>query len=56
MKFYIGMHVISNINKFANSFISVNILKNRKSDISPQNWILDSAAFTRRDCRCKGEA
>ncbi len=46
MRFYIGMHVISHIDMFENSFISVNILKERKSDIHPNNWVLDSAAFT----------
>lgn len=46
MRFYIGLHIIAHADKFPDSFISVNTLKERKSDIHPNNWILDSAAFT----------
>lgn len=46
MKFYIGLHIPAHCGKFKNSFISINLLKDRKSDINPINWILDSAAFT----------
>lgn len=46
MRFYIGLHVIANAREFENSFISVNVLKKRKSCFSPMNWILDSGAFT----------
>lgn len=46
MRFYIGLHVITHAYEFEDSFISINILKKRKSDINVSNWILDSAAFT----------
>lgn len=47
MKFYIGLHIPAHANKFDNSFISIGVLKKRKSDIYPHNWIQDSQGFTR---------
>lgn len=46
MKFYIGMHIVAHVDKFENTFVSVNTIKDRKSCIHPRNWILDSGAFT----------
>lgn len=46
MRFYIGLHIPAHCDKFNDSFISINILKKRVSDIHPINWILDSGAFT----------
>jgi hypothetical protein len=46
MIFYLGIHIIAHAWRFENTFISINVLKNRKKDIKPNNWILDSGAFT----------
>jgi hypothetical protein len=40
------MHIVAHVDKFENTFVSVNALNGRKSCIHPHNWILDSGAFT----------
>jgi hypothetical protein len=46
LKFYIGMHLPYLAHNFKYSFISVNVLRKRKSDFIVNNWIMDSGAFT----------
>jgi hypothetical protein len=46
MKFYVGMHMPSKADKVDNAFVSVNVLRKRKSGFPVQNWIMDSGAFT----------
>ena len=46
MKFYIGMHLPYLANNFEQTFISVNVLRRRKSDFQVNSWIMDSGAFT----------
>src|SRR3990167_10566986 len=46
MLFYIGTHRITHAKHFERCFISVNILRKRKSQFPINNWILDSGAFT----------
>lgn len=48
MKFYPGLHQPSDARHFRRAFISVNRLRNRRSDFVPpaEGWIMDSGAFT----------
>jgi hypothetical protein len=46
MKFFVGMHHPSKADKVENAFVSVNVLKKRKSAFPVGNWIMDSGAFT----------
>jgi hypothetical protein len=46
MKFYIGLHLPYLAKNFDNCFVSVNVLRKRKSDFEVNNWIMDSGAFT----------
>lgn len=46
MEFYIGTHKVNHAKHFDRCFISVNVLRNRKSDFEVNDWILDSGAFT----------
>lgn len=46
MQFYVGLHQPADAQHFDRAFISINRLKNRKSDFPVRNWILDSGAFT----------
>lgn len=46
MKFYIGTHRVNHACSFERCFISVNVLRKRKSDFAVNDWILDSGAFT----------
>lgn len=46
MKFYIGLHHTTLAKHFESSFISINILRNRKSGFEVNDWIMDSGAFT----------
>jgi hypothetical protein len=46
MIFYIGLHHVNHARHFENCFISVNRLRDRRSDFVVKNWILDSGAFT----------
>ena len=46
MKFYVGMHIPSKADKVERAFVSVNVIKNRKSAFPVGEWIMDSGAFT----------
>jgi hypothetical protein len=46
MQFYVGIHMPSKADKVDNAFVSVNVLRKRKSGFPVQNWIMDSGAFT----------
>ena len=46
MIFYLGTHKPNHCKYFNYTFMSVNILRKRKSDFEVNNWILDSGAFT----------
>lgn len=46
MIFYLGTHRTKLAQQFNYTFISVNILRKRKSDFEVNNWIMDSGAFT----------
>lgn len=46
MKFYVGLHQLSDAKHFDHSFISVNRLVKRKSDFIAGDWIMDSGAFS----------
>lgn len=46
MRFFVGLHQPSDAQHFDACFVSVNRLKNRKSDFAVGDWILDSGAFT----------
>lgn len=46
MRFYIGLHKANLASHFGSCFISVNILRGRKSDFAVNDWIMDSGAFT----------
>lgn len=46
MRFFVGMHMVSKAHYFNGTFISVNVLRNRKSDFVVGDWIMDSGAFT----------
>lgn len=46
MIFFVGMFQPQHCIHFENSFISYNVLKNRKSNFKVNKWILDSGAFT----------
>lgn len=46
MKFFVGLHQLSDAKHFDLSFISVNRLVNRKTDFKVNDWIMDSGAFS----------
>ena len=46
MKFYTGMFHPHTADKVDRSFVSVNVLKKRKSAFPVKDWIMDSGAFT----------
>jgi hypothetical protein len=46
VKFFIGLHAVSHARHFARCMISVNRLRDRKSDFAVGEWIMDSGAFT----------
>lgn len=46
MIFFTGMHQPSDASRVDRAFISVNRLRNRKSDFAVNDWIMDSGAFT----------
>ena len=46
MIYYTGTHVLTHLKSLDYGFISVNILRKRKSDFPANKWILDSGAFT----------
>ncbi len=46
MLFYLGTHMVNHAKYFERCFISINVLRRRRSDFEVQHWILDSGAFT----------
>ena len=46
MRFFVGLHQVSDARHFEAAFISVNRLRNRKSHFVVKDWIMDSGAFT----------
>lgn len=46
MRFFIGLDRPSDAKHFDAAFISVNTIRNRKSDFQVGDWIMDSGAFT----------
>lgn len=46
MLFYVGLHHPHVAKHFERAFVSVNAIRNRKSDFQCNNWIMDSGAFT----------
>jgi len=46
VKFYIGTHMVNHAEHFDQCFISINVLRKRKSDFTVNDWIMDSGAFT----------
>lgn len=46
MDFFVGLERIAHLHRFQRVFVSVNAIRNRKSDIVVNDWILDSGAFT----------
>lgn len=46
MQFFVGLHQPSDARRFEACFISINRLRNRKSDFKVGDWILDSGAFS----------
>lgn len=46
MKFFVGLHQPSDCRHFERSFVSINRLRNRKSNFEVGEWIMDSGAFT----------
>lgn len=43
---YVGLHQPSDAKHFNSAFVSVNRLRNRRSDFKVGDWIMDSGAFT----------
>ncbi len=46
MRFFVGLHQPSDAQHFDSAFVSINRLRNRKSDFAVGDWILDSGAFS----------
>lgn len=46
MRFFVGLHQPSDARHFDAAFVSVNRLRNRKSNFVVGDWILDSGAFS----------
>lgn len=46
MIFFVGLHQPSDCRHFEHSFVSVNRLRERKSDFAVRDWVLDSGAFS----------
>ena len=46
MRFFVGLDDVYNARRFERTFISVHRLKNRKAAFHPNEWIMDSGAFT----------
>jgi hypothetical protein len=44
--FYVGLHHPADAPRFERCMISANALRERRSDIAPNDWLLDSGAFT----------
>lgn len=46
MKFFTGLHQPSDVKHFAQAFVSVHRLRDRRSPFTMGEWIMDSGAFT----------
>ena len=46
MNFYIGLHLPYLAQHFDRCFVSINVLRRRKSDFIVRDWIMDSGAFS----------
>lgn len=46
MRFFVGLHQPHVAGNFDSAFISVNVIRNRKSPFPANDWIMDSGAFT----------
>jgi hypothetical protein len=46
LRFFVGLHQPSDARHFDDCFVSVHRLKDRKSDFSVRNWILDCGGFS----------
>ena len=46
MRFFTGLRQPSDAQHFDAAFVSVNRLRNRKSQFASKDWIMDSGAFT----------
>lgn len=46
MRFYVGLHMLAHVHRFERCMISRNVLRRRRADITPNEWIMDSGAFT----------
>lgn len=46
MKFFTGLHHPSDAQHFKRCFISINAIRDRKSNFKVKEWIMDSAGFT----------
>lgn len=46
LRFYVGLHMPNHAGRFGRCMVSVNRLRNRKSDFPARDWIMDSGAFT----------
>lgn len=46
MLFFVGLHHVNHARRFTRCCISVNRLRERKSDFEVNDWIMDSGAFT----------
>lgn len=46
MRFFVGLHQPSDAKHFDAAFVSINRLRDRKSDFAVGDWIMDSGAFS----------
>lgn len=46
MRFFCGLHQPADAKQVSPSFISINRLRNRKSQFAVGDWIMDSGAFS----------
>ena len=46
MRFFVGLHHPSDAHRFDAAFVSINRIKDRKSDFPVNDWIMDSGAFS----------
>lgn len=46
MKFFVGLHQVSDAQHFERAMISFNRLRNRKSDFKVKQWLMDSGAYS----------
>jgi hypothetical protein len=46
VRFYVGLHMPNHAEHFDRCMVSVNRLRNRRSDFLAREWVMDSGAFT----------